>query len=104
MDCNKSYRINYGYFYTSMTAYLKHMKDTYLGTIRKYRLPNNKTLNKKNLQVDPREQFYEYLSVYEIIPNSVTSWIDNRSNYYRHIVIYSNSKNTRQKIEKINRS
>lgn len=44
-----------------------------LETVRKSRLPNNTIPDENNLKVDPREKFYEYVSIYEIILIFVTS-------------------------------
>jgi len=49
-----------------------------LGTIRIDRLPNNKIPEEKRIKNEPQGKSYEYLTVYENTPISVTSWKDNK--------------------------
>jgi len=49
-----------------------------LETIRKDGLPNNKIPDERTIKNDPRGKSYEYLTVYENTPISVTSWKDNK--------------------------
>ncbi|XP_060870286.1 piggyBac transposable element-derived protein 3-like [Metopolophium dirhodum] len=77
---HKNHRIYFDNFYTSipLASYLYQNGILCLGTVRKDRLPNNKIPNDQIIKKDERGKSYEYLTVYENTPMSVTSWKDNR--------------------------
>ncbi|KAF0742960.1 piggyBac transposable element-derived protein 3-like, partial [Aphis craccivora] len=80
IERNKNHRIYFDNFYTSipLAAYLKQNGILCLETIRKDGLPNNKIPDERIIKNDPRGKSYEYLTVYENTPISVTSWKDNK--------------------------
>jgi len=77
---HKNHRIYFDNFYTStpLASYLHQNGILCLGTLRKDRLPNNKIPNDQIIKKDARGKSYEYLTVYENTPMSVTSWKDNK--------------------------
>lgn len=80
IERNKNHRVYFDNFYSSipLAAYLKENGILCLGTIRKDRLPNNKIPDEKTIKKDPRGKSYEYISVFENTPITVTSWKDNK--------------------------
>ena len=77
---HRNHRIYFDNFYTSipLASYLHQNGILCLGTVRKDRLPNNKIPDDKVIKKDTRGKSYEFLTVYENMPISVTSWKDNK--------------------------
>ncbi|XP_032588852.1 piggyBac transposable element-derived protein 2-like isoform X1 [Drosophila mojavensis] len=77
---HQNFRIYFDNFFNSLPI-LKYLADEgilALGTIRRKRIPNNKTIDNINLKKHPSGTSVEYVADFDGVDISVTSWLDNK--------------------------